>query len=213
MPRDYKSRAQSHSRRKQKKSLPGYAWLLSGLGIGLFVAFIVYLDKQPENETDFGSAVQLELEKLKQQAKKQDSKKASADTSNAESGTEKKEQKFNFYTLLPELEVLIPESETRPPETKSKTSSNTAGNATGNTVKNNKRYVLQVGSFQNLNDAEKLKANLAFLGLNANIQHVTVNRQAWHRVRTGPYNSKQQLYKHQKTLKRNNIQGMPMELK
>ena len=65
MAADYKSRVTS----KQKKSLPGYVWLLSGLAIGLFIAFIVYLDKQPENENDFGSAVQLELEKLKQQAK------------------------------------------------------------------------------------------------------------------------------------------------
>ena len=200
MPRDYKSRAT----RKQKKSLPGYIWLLSGLGIGLFVAFIVYLDKQPENDSDFGSAVQIELEKLKQQAKKKNTKKAKA--ASDDSTTEKKEQKFNFYTLLPELEVLIPEDETRPPETKNK-------KTTSSTTKPNKRYVLQVGSFQNLNDAEKLKANLAFLGLSANIQHVTVNKQAWHRVRTGPYKNKQQLYKHQKTLKRNNIQGIPMELK
>jgi len=200
MPRDYKSRAT----RKQKKSIPGYIWLLSGLGIGLFVAFIVYLDKQPENDSDFGSAVQIELEKLKQQAKKKNTKKAKA--ASDDSTTEKKEQKFNFYTLLPELEVLIPEDETRPPETKNK-------KTTSSTSKPNKRYVLQVGSFQNLNDAEKLKANLAFFGLSANIQHVTVNKQAWHRVRTGPYKNKQQLYKHQKTLKQNNIQGIPMELK
>ena len=56
MPADYKSRVTS----KQKKSLPGYMWLLSGLAIGLFVAFIVYLDKQPETDKDFGSAVQQE---------------------------------------------------------------------------------------------------------------------------------------------------------
>jgi len=198
MSRDYKSRAT----RKQKKSLPGYVWLLSGLAIGLFVAFIVYLDKQPENDTDFGSAVQVELEKLKQQAKKKDTKKAEAVSDNASTG--KKEQKFNFYTLLPELEVLIPENETRPPDTKNKISG---------TSKTSKQYVLQVGSFQNLDDAEKLKANLAFLGLSASIQHVTVNKQAWHRVRTGPYKDKQQLYKNQKTLKRNNIHGIPMELK
>ena len=62
MSADYKSRA-TH---KQKKSLPGYMWLLSGLAIGLFVAFIVYLDKQPENDKDFGTAVQQELEKLRE---------------------------------------------------------------------------------------------------------------------------------------------------
>jgi len=195
MAADYKSRAT----RKQKKSLPGYVWLLSGLAIGLFIAFIVYLDKQPENTNDFGSAVQPELEKLKKRANKNAATKATPVT--------KKEQKFNFYTILPELEVLIPESETRPPESTSGTTYKT----TTNTVK--KQYVLQVGSFQNINDAEKLKANLAFLGLEANIQHVTVNNQAWHRVRTGPYPEKQQLYKNQKLLKKNDIPAISMELK
>lgn len=197
MPADYKSRVT----RKQKKSLPGYMWLLSGLAIGLFVAFIVYLDKQPETDKDFGSAVQQELEKLKQQAKKQKPEKTK--TASEDSKKEKKEQKFNFYTILPELEVLIPESETRPPEVKNKT----------NASKTDKQYVLQVGSFQNLNDAEKLKANLAFLGLEANIQHVTVNNQAWHRVRTGPYRDKQDLYRNQKLLKQNDINAISMELK
>ncbi|MCK4674965.1 MAG: SPOR domain-containing protein [Gammaproteobacteria bacterium] len=194
MSRDYKSRATRH----KKKSLPGYVWLLSGLAIGLFVAFIVYLDKQPESKKDFGTAVQEELKKIKQQAK--------------EKSTTKKEQKFNFYTILPELEILIPESETRPPERTAETKNKTV---TTNTSKANKskQYVLQVGSFQSLNDAKKLKANLAFLGLSANIQHVTVNKQAWHRVRTGPYKDKQQLYKNQKTLKQNGIHAISMELK
>ena len=199
MPTDYKSRVT----RQQKKSLPGYMWLLSGLAIGLFVDFIIYLDKQPENDKDFGTAVQQELEKLKLQANKKPVESAKADKKTVNS--EKKEQKFNFYTILPELEVLIPESETRPPEVKNKTTINSSNTA--------KQYVLQVGSFQNLNDAEKLKANLAFLGLEANIQHVTVNKQAWHRVRTGPYRDKQQLYKNQKLLKRNDIDAISMELK
>lgn len=197
MTADYKSRAT----RKQKNSLPGYVWLLSGLAIGLFIAFIVYLDKQPENTKDFGSAVQQELEKLKKQTKKDGTTKTKTKTS------EKKEQKFNFYTILPELEVLIPESETRPPDSTSETIDKTITNAT------KKQYVLQVGSFQNINDADKLKANLAFLGLEANIQHVTVNQQAWHRVRTGPYLNKQLLYKNQKLLKQNNIPAISMELK
>jgi len=203
MPADYKSRVTS----KQKKSLPGYVWLLSGLAIGLFIAFIVYLDKQPENENDFGSAVQLELEKLKQQAK---STSKNEKTATKNSSAEKKEQKFNFYTILPELEVLIPEDETRPPETKNNTAA--TANST-NKPEAAKQYILQVGSFQNLTDAEKLKANLAFLGIEADIQHVTVNNQAWHRVRTGPYRDKKQLYQNQKTLKQNNIDAISMELK
>ena len=198
MPRDYKSRAT----RKRKKSLPGYVWLLSGLAIGLFIAFIVYLDKQPDNNKNFGAAVQEELEKLKNKTAKKDTIK----TEQKSSPTEKKEQKFNFYTILPELEVFIPESETRPPDSSTHTIKASIGSA-------NKQYVLQIGSFQNLNDANKLKANLAFLGLTAHIQHVTVNKQTWHRVRTGPYKNKQQLFKSQKTLKQNDIHAISMELK
>ena len=203
MPRDYKTRITA----KNKKSLPGYIWLLSGLAIGLFVAFIIYLDKQPENNQDFGSAVQAELEKLKQQTKKKNKTATSKVPVSA-----KKEPKFNFYTILPELEVLIPESETRPPAT---TSNGTAKNRASKPQHKiqKKQYILQVGSFQNLNDAKKLKANLAFLGLESGIQHVTVNKQAWHRVRTGPYQDKQQLYKNQKLLKQNNIPAISMELK
>ena len=200
MSRDYKSRAT----RQKKKSLPGYAWLLSGLAIGLFIAFIVYLDKQPESKKDFGSIVQEELKKLKQQAKKKNTTKTKTTTT--------KEQKFNFYTILPELEVLIPESETRPPRPQAEAINKIITNNTSKPNKN-KQYVLQIGSFQNLNDAEKLKANLAFLGLAANIQHVTVNKQAWHRVRTGPYKDKQQLYKNQKILNQNDIHAISMELK
>ena len=199
MPRDYKSRVM----RNEKKSLPGYVWLLSGLAIGLFVAFIVYLDKQPESNKDFGSAIQQELDKLKQQAQKQKDIKPEPEKT-------EKEQKFNFYTLLPELEVLIPESETRPPDVATETRYKPAA---GSQPANNKLYVLQVASFQNLGDAEKLKANLAFLGITANIQHVTVNNQSWHRVRTGPYKDKQQLYKNQKLLKQNDIHAISMELK
>jgi len=188
---------------KKKKSLPGYVWLLSGLAIGLFVAFIVYLDKQPENTKDFGSAVQTELEKLKKQAtNKKQTTVTKAPT------TTRKEPKFNFYTILPELEVLIPESETRPPDSASK--KNTRNKMTSTSKK---QYILQVGSFQKLSDAKKLKASLAFLGLEADIQHVTINKQAWHRVRTGPYQSKQQLYLKQKLLNQNNINSISMELK
>ena len=191
MPTDYKSRT-TH---KKKKSLPGFVWLLSGLAIGLFVAFIIYLDKQPESNKDFSSAMQHELEKLKQIKSKT--------ANNTKEPVEKKEQKFNFYTILPELEVLIPESETRPSETKNKLKSNS----------NTKQYILQVGSFQNLSDAEKLKANLALLGIVADIQHVTVNNQAWHRVRSGPYFEKEQLYRDQNHLKKNEIHGITIELK
>jgi cell division protein FtsN len=189
MPADYKS----HANRRQKKPLPGIIWLLGGLSIGLFIAFLVYLDKQPASEISFTDAVKTELEKIKQNK--------TATVSKTESPN-RQEPKFNFYTILPELEVLIPEEEIRPPENK-----DTPGNGAS------KRYILQAGSFRNRQDAEKLKATVALLGLEASINQVSINKEIWHRVRIGPLNSRHELNHSLNLLHRNNINAMAMELK
>ena len=190
MPADYKGRGNG----REKRPLPGFVWLLAGLSIGLFVALLVYLDKQPNVSANFGAAVQKELEKLKPRPSETTSDKKTDNTS---------EPKFNFYTILPELEVLIPESETQPPK-----------NRPRNTIaETDKQYVLQVGSFNNKSDAEKLKASLALLGFEAHIQSVTVNGTAWHRVRTGPYSQSNEMYDNIDMLLQNNIKAIPMVLK
>ena len=49
-------------------------------------------------------------------------------------------------------------------------------------------YVLQVGSFRSLDDADGMRARLALLGLEAVVQTVAIDGEtAWHRVRVGPY--------------------------
>jgi len=201
MPASYKTGKsyKPRKRRKQKKTLPAYLWLLAGLAIGLFIAFLVYLDKQPPGQTSFPDAVNTELSKLRHKHKKTSKKPA-----RPVAETAKKEPRYNFYTLLQGMEVLIPESETRPPKTR---------NPATATPEKPARYILQVGSFQNLDDAEKLKARLAFLGVEANIQHVTVNKQQWHRVRSGPYADTRQLYRNQKILQHHHISALLMALK
>ncbi|MDE1893137.1 MAG: SPOR domain-containing protein [Xanthomonadaceae bacterium] len=54
-------------------------------------------------------------------------------------------------------------------------------------------YLLQVGAFPNAADAETLKARLALQGFVANVQSVTVGGQTYHRVRLGPFRSATQL--------------------
>jgi len=193
MPADYKSR--SHGR--EKKSLPGFVWLLAGLSIGLFVALLVYLDAQPKTSSSFSHAVQQELNKIKARPEPKKNKEKTA---------AKQEPKFNFYTILPELEVLIPDAETRPPESKYERST-AAGAAAG------KQYILQAGSFRNQDDADKLKATLALLGFEANVQNVTINQEAWHRVRLGPYANTSDLYRNINLLHEHDINAMAMELK
>lgn len=193
MPTDYKSRSNG----RQRKPLSGFIWFLTGLGFGLFATLLVYLDGQPESSSNFGDAVQKELNKIKIN-NKADKKQTDV--------TVKQEPKFNFYTILPELEVLIPDSETRPP--KSSSSQPVSGK-----LSSGKQYILQAGSFQKNEDAEKLKASLALLGYEANIQRVTINRDAWHRVRLGPYTNTKDLYQTISLLHEHDISAMPMELK
>ena len=55
-------------------------------------------------------------------------------------------------------------------------------------------YMLQVGSFVNYNDADRLKAALSMKGYEARIQTVTLqNRGQRHRVQLGPYASSRDL--------------------
>ncbi|MBU0689177.1 MAG: SPOR domain-containing protein [Gammaproteobacteria bacterium] len=49
-------------------------------------------------------------------------------------------------------------------------------------------YLVQAGSFQNVDDAEKLKARLALGGFEASIVSVNLPEKGlWHRVRLGPF--------------------------
>ena len=195
----------SHGHHPRNKPLPGYIWLLSGLAIGLFVAFLVYLDRQPASDISFGGAVKHELEKIKH-------KPAETVTSKATGETEKPKQKsreprFNFYTILPELEVLIPEDEIRPPEKETGTTTPSASDGKG------KQYILQAGSFRNRQDAERLKASIALLGMQATIKRVSIDNVNWHRVRIGPVSNSRDLYHDLNLLHQNDINAIAMELK
>lgn len=196
--KDLKGRQSSMS---NKKPLPGYIWLLAGLAIGLFFAFLVYLEKQPKEKLSFTEAVVQELEKVKQNKKEPEVKKT-------EQKSNTKEPKFDFYTILPELEVFIPESEITSQEEKK-----SAKKEISTTLNTEKKYLLQAGSFRSHEDADQLKASLALLGVTSSIQSVNIKSETWHRVRIGPFNNAKQLQNTLSTLKNNNIHAMTMELK
>lgn len=200
MPGDLKS----HGHHPRKKPLPGYIWLLSGLAIGLFIAFLVYLDKQPASEISFGTAVRNELDKIKHKPIEPAAKPAESTVKQKQANHE---PRFNFYTILPELEVLIPEEEIRPPEKDTETTT------TEGKVHKSGQYILQAGSFRNRQDAERLKASIALLGMEASIKQVSINSVNWHRVRIGPVANSRDLYHNLNLLHQNDINAIAMELK
>ncbi len=84
---------------------------------------------------------------------------------------------YDFFTVLPEMKVDVPEQGSRQKIGQQKVPETDTGT-----------YVLQAGSFRLSADAEQLKARLALIGIVARIQSVNVNQATWHRVRIGPVN-------------------------
>ena len=48
-------------------------------------------------------------------------------------------------------------------------------------------YVLQVGSYKNEAEAERVRGQLAKQGIEATVQRVAVDADVWHRERIGPF--------------------------
>ena len=58
----------------------------------------------------------------------------------------------------------------------------------------NIEYILQVGSFPNKPEADKLRAQLILLNLDAHIESVEIHKgEIWHRVVVGPFDSQEKL--------------------
>ena len=107
--------------------------------------------------------------------------------------------KFEFYTLLPEMEVVVPDEDLVAPAPAPAESSATAETPTSAAVEDDApgdtdpalksgHYILQVASFKSMKDADGLKAQLTLLGFQPVVQTVAINSdEKWHRVRIGPY--------------------------
>jgi len=72
-------------------------------------------------------------------------------------------------------------------------------------------HLLQAGSFQNADDAEKLKAKLALLGVEANVQSANIpEKGVWYRVRLGPYKTSEEENRARNFLKQNGVDSTPI---
>ncbi len=166
MAKDYKNT--SRPKTKPPKSTPGWVWMLGGLLIGLLVALLVYL--RDDLQTGSERATPAPVVEKGQSAPKQA-------TINDKSGEQTdKKPRFDFYNLLPEMEVFIP-----PQELATERERKAADSIT---------YYLQVGSFRRTEDADRMRAQLALNNIESHIQRVTINdSQTWYRVRVGPFQS------------------------
>ena len=108
----------------------------------------------------------------------------------AAGGSGKPAEKYDFYQMLPNFEVVVPEKDRDvkrdlPAAAK---------------IERPGVYVLQAGSYRNQADAERVQRQLALQGVQSKVQRVAVDADVWHRVRIGPISNLDQLNKVRKQL-------------
>jgi cell division protein FtsN len=112
---------------------------------------------------------------------------------------------FDFYTVLPEREVEIPAIIEEAGDKKHKSQPKIK-------VTGRDRYLMQVGSYQTLNDADRQKAQLALLGLEATISSAKVAGVTYYRVEMGPFDASQ-YSSVQKSLIENDVDFLPKKVR
>ena len=188
---------------------------LSGLSVGLLVAFIVFLRYQV---VEPGSSVEPAVPEKHSQAQTE---------------RDQPDVKFTFYDTLRDKKVNISEWMAGDRGVREETDDKAAdqvqaGEESGESVDEQEQYaaldrdaeddvtgyVLQVGSFKDFSAADQVKAQLALLGIFADIQRVMLNEQdIRHRVRLGPYTGVDEMRDVRRRLRDNNIEFMLIELR
>ncbi|MFI4889872.1 MAG: SPOR domain-containing protein [Steroidobacterales bacterium] len=186
MSRDYKAR------HRKSTGFSGWTGLGLGLSLGLAVAVFVYLR---DHRTDAPPAHAV-------RAAKKIHGNDPLDADGGDAGAAAAPAKsYDFYDMLPKFEVVVPEKDKvvkhdiHPvPETRRGT------------------YVLQAGSYKNIADAERTRAQLALQGVDAKIQKVTVDNDSWLRVRIGPISNLDELNHLRQVLRKADIDVLVIQV-
>lgn len=144
--------------------------MLFGLGLGLMIAIGVYI-RAPSAARPPAAREQTSSTATAKPAARPATRVAAA----TPEGDKPAENRFEFYEILPQYEVVVPDEKT--PAT---------GSARPRPAATPGSYLLQAGSFSAAADADRMKANLALLGFESHVQRVTINGNVFNRVRIGP---------------------------
>ncbi len=190
-------------RKEKKQGAPGWAWLLAGLTVGLFVAFLVYLqgEGQPEHR----------LRPIPAQNATTPPQPVTRST--VKEPTPAPKPRFDFYTILPEMEIPVPEPEPPAPSALPPSRKESSPTAEKKLIEPHTAYVLQLGSFRNRADADRLKARIAMLGFEPHIQTVNINGNNWYRVRIGPYSNSVRITEVRHRLREAELDAILLKLK
>ena len=219
MERDYKHRAappkQGRNSRKPSKrrpftrkttktavglsKVPAWRWGLVFGVIALFIYFLYSLSLTSKQDRPTPRVTR----PLKQHTKEIAVKKTPVKSKPAKVPKAKDDIQYDFYTILPEAEFVIPDY-----EVKTRKREERVGKA-----KTGVKYSVQAGAFRHYKDADSLKAKLLMMGFSPSIEKAVVGSVTWYRVKMGPYNRLVSVDAIQSRLKSNNMDALVIEVK
>ena len=192
-------------------NIPGWALFLAGVVVGLIVMALAYRGMPSLRRNDQPQA-------NPNAVAQQGSSPGIAASSAASSASQ-----FDFYKVLPEKEVVIPNAElsamAKAEQQKAATANNAstsapaAPGATETASSSKGTYVLQVGAYPDSGAADAKKAELALQGFTAHVQTISLDGKTWNRVRLGPFATATELQAMQKKLQSAGFSAMPMKEK
>ena len=230
-------RNKSQARRNQGNGVPGWAWLVAGLllGIGLILVAPRFLKSdggdgffRPRPNPDAQPAARGD----------DDDSEAIVPDTGGEPATavvdKPKEPTYDFYTLLPSDEVALSDAELAASaraeaeraeqaaavrETPAAADPAAMPAAAGPdatppaAAADDARYLLQAGAFAASGDAEAVKARIALLGLGARVESAQINGKTVYRVRMGPYGTASELAEAKRKLAGGGLPAMAIKAK
>jgi len=195
------------ARRRRRRSThrnppPPWVWAVTGLTVGLLVAFLVFLQMRPKQaETAAPQALAVPAEEDTRVAIPEPEPRPEPERTAV---APPPKPRFDFYNLLPEMEVIVPDEDIQGEPMQ----------AGVKQVEQPGTYLLQAGSFRSRKQADQLRARLGLLGLETSVQTVNVdNSQTWHRVRVGPFSNLQDLNDARALLRKNGVDAILIRLK
>lgn len=216
MSRDYKSR---NSAKSQKNGSSLWLGLFIGYTLGLASAIGVwlYISQAPSPFLNGGKITQnyppgKSPERQVPPSLGKPEKKAEPNANQADTSG----SRFDFYKILPGIDEPPGEDVFDPvplspaavinKKTPEKTADKPVEKVPGRIPESRDRYYLQAGSFKNSGDAERMKAELALLGVIASVQAGRAEGNVpIHRVRVGPFTKMEELDRVRAALQENGI--------
>ncbi len=196
-----RSKKKTGATRKPEQSSSRASWFFIVLLVGSFTAFLVYLDQVPTEPEVQNVTVDDAPEKATKKQPQHHKPKA----------------QFDFYTVLPDREVEVNKIVTT--AKKNNIQSQKIKYQPVKKISTEKKsdpaslYQLQVGAFKELAKADAMKARLAFIGVESNIQVIQNKGQKMYRVRIGPSTDEKKINRIKQQLKAQSINTYFQKLK